>query len=250
MNKKVKRKKIRFKGLLVILLFLYLIGNIGYYFYKMPIKKIEISGNKYLKDNYIINYLKLDNKSIFEVSKNKIKKSLLSLELVDDAMVSKNYLGTIKISIKESSPLFYNLSSQKIVLANGREIANSGDYLGLPILINYVEDDVYQELKEKLNKIDRDILNLVSEMEYSPSIVQDKVVDAKRFLFRMNDGNTVYINTTNIEKLNDYIDIYEAIVNKNGDIKGCLYLDSNSTNNHFNNCESPIVNNGDGDNNG
>ena len=36
------------------------------------------------------------------------------------------------------------------------------------------------------------------------------------------------------------------IVNKNGEVKGCLYLDSNSDNNHFNNCESnPVVNEGE-----
>ena len=60
----------------------------------------------------------------------------------------------------------------------------------------------------------------------------------------MNDGNNVYINTINIEKLNNYLSIYEAIVSKNGDITGCLYLDSNSENNHFNNCES-IVDSGE-----
>ena len=29
--------------------------------------------------------------------------------------------------------------------------------------------------------------------------------------------------------------------NKNGDTKGCLYLDSNSENNHFNNCEEDKI---------
>ena len=56
----------------------------------------------------------------------------------------------------------------------------------------------------------------------------------------MNDGNKVYINTPNIEKFNDYLEIYERLVNKNEGIKGCLYLNSNSKNNHFNNCESEI----------
>ena len=90
--------------------------------------------------------------------------------------------------------------------------------------------------------IKKDNISLISEIEYSPSMVNDKIIDDKRFLFRMNDGNIVYINTINIEKFNNYLDIYEVIVNKNGLVKGCLYLDSNSENNHFNNCESnPVV---------
>ena len=62
----------------------------------------------------------------------------------------------------------------------------------------------------------------------------------------MNDGNLVYINTINIEKINNYLNIYEVIASKNENIKGCLYLDSNSDNNHFNNCESLELS-GDGD---
>ena len=44
-----------------------------------------------------------------------------------------------------------------------------------------------------------------------------------------------------MEKINNYLEIYELIVNKNGMIKGCLYLDSNSDNKYFNNCEEKII---------
>ena len=84
-------------------------------------------------------------------------------------------------------------------------------------------------------------MKLVSEIEYSPSIISGKVIDDKRFLFRMNDGNIVYINTINIEKFNNYLELYEVITSKKGDTKGCLYLDSNNDNNHFNNCEEEVV---------
>ena len=138
--------------------------------------------------------------------------------------------------------LFYNWSNKKIVLSSGKEIDYNKEYLGIPTLINYVPDEIYEEFINKLNLIDRETISLVSEIEYSPSTVNDKVIDDKRFLFRMNDGNTVYINTINIEKFNNYLEIYEVIVNKNGNVTGCLYLDSNSENKHFNNCESnPIV---------
>ena len=236
MNKKNKKRKIRLRGLLVILLGIYLIITCAYYLFKMPIKNIEINGNQYYKDNYIINYLNLDNTSIFKVSKSKIKKELLKLDLISDVKIRKNYLGSLTLDIKEERILFYNLSNKKVILSSGKMI-DDNNYLGIPTLINYVPEDIYQEFVQKLSKIDSKILKLVSEIEYSVSMVDNKVIDDKRFLFRMNDGNTVYINTINIEKINNYVEIYEAIVNKNGDVKGCLYLDSNSDNNHFNNCE-------------
>ncbi len=241
MNKKGHKKRLKIRGLLVIILFIYLLGNIIYYFVRMPLKNIEITGNTYLKNNDITNYLNLDGILYIKANTPKIKKELLKLDLVKNAKVTKNLFGTLKIEIEEEDILFYNLNSKKIVLASGKEIEYDKEFLGIPILINIVPDAIYKEFIEKLIKVDKNILSQVSEMEYSPSVINDKVVDDKRFLFRMNDGNTIYINTINIEKINDYLEIYEAIVNKNGDINGCLYLDSNSENNHFNNCESEKI---------
>ena len=80
-------------------------------------------------------------------------------------------------------------------------------------------------------------IHKISEIEYKPSYVNDKLIDATRFIFRMNDGNIVYINTINMEKYNNYLTYYEGIVNKNGNVKGCLYLDSNSDNISFDDCK-------------
>jgi len=241
-EKKGKKRKIRLRGLIVVLLLLYLIGTCLFYVWKMPIKNIEVEGNFYLKDNYIINYLDIADESIIKVSKKHIKNKLLELDLISNVKIKKNYFGKLYIKIVEDKILFYNWNNKRIVLSSGKEINYNKEYLGVPILINYVQDEVYDEFVQKLNEIDREILSLVSEIQYSPSVVDDKIVDDKRFLFRMNDGNIVYINTINIDKFNNYLEIYEVIVNKNGNVTGCLYLDSNSENNHFNNCESnPIV---------
>lgn len=241
-EKKKKKRKIRLKGLLVIILLIYLILSCGYLIWKMPIKNIEIKGNYFLKDNYIIAYLNIENQSIFRVSKSKIKKKLLNLDLISSVKVHKNYLGKITIDIVEDKILFYNKNEKKIILSSGKKIDYADYYLGVPVLINYVPDNVYEELIKKLDAIDQDVIALISEIEYNPSIINGKTVDNKRFLFRMNDGNKVYINTINIEKFNNYLDIYEAIINKNGNVKGCLYLDSAGDNNHFNNCETPSTN--------
>lgn len=237
-DKKNKKKKIRFKGLIVVLLVIYLIGTIAFSLWKMPIRNIEVSGNFYLKDNYLVNYLNLDGKSFSSVSKNAIKKKLLEIDLIKSVKVKKNCFGKLYIEVIEDEVLFYNWNNKKIILSSGKQIEYKEGYLGIPTLINYVPNNIYEEFVKKLNEVDSNTLKLVSEIEYNPSYVKDKLVDETRFLFRMNDGNKVFVNTINIEKFNDYLSYYKGIVNKNGNVKGCLYLDSNSENINFNNCES------------
>jgi cell division septal protein FtsQ len=234
-NKKTK-KHIRIKGLLVVILLVYLLGSFIYYLWKIPIKNIRIENNHYYKENYLINYLNLENTSILKANRFIIVKKLKKLDLIKNAKVRKNYLGKLTIIIEEDKALFYNWNNKKVILSSGKEIEYKKELLGIPTLINYVKDDVYEELINKLSKVSPEIISLVSEIEYNPSIINEKVVDEKRFIFRMNDGNVVYINTLNIEKINNYISIYEGIVNKNGSVSGCLYLDSNSENNYFNKC--------------
>ncbi len=247
-NSKKKKKKIRFKAIIVIVLIIYLIGSSLYYIINKPLKRIEITGNNYLKDNYLINYLDISDESIFKVSKSQIKNKLYELDLVSDVKVKKNYLGILKITIEEGRFLFYNSNTNTLALSNAKEIDynNFSDYvLGVPTLTNYVPTNIYEELIKKMARVDKSILANISEIAYDPSKVGDKIIDDKRFKLLMNDGNIVYINTVNIEKINDYLDIYEGIVSVNGNTKGCLYLDSSSENNHFSNCESEVKDNGE-----
>lgn len=235
---KNKKKKLRLKGLLIVILFCYLLFSCGYYIYSSPVKNISIEGNTYLKDNYLIDYLGISNKSLLKINSKSIKEKLLALNLISEVEVNKSFNNKLNIKIVEEKILFYNRNTKKVVLSNGNNIDNSKDYFGIPTLINYVPSDIYDNFVNGLKKIDKEILSLISEIEYSQSVVNDKVVDENRFVLRMNDGNLVYVNTINIEKINNYLNIYEVIASKNDNIKGCLYLDSNSDNNHFNNCES------------
>lgn len=235
-KQKEKKKKIRFKGLLIVILFLYLFGSLFYYLVGKPIRNINIEGNSYFKDSYLIDYLDLKNLSILKVSKSSIKKKLLEIDLISDVKVDKNYLGKLNIIVVEEKVLFYNSLNKKIVLSNGEEISNNSSFLGVPTLINRVDDKVYSDLIKSMSNINKDVLMLISEIEYNPSIINNKTIDETRFIFYMNDGNKVYINTINMKKINNYLSIYEAILNKSDVVKGCLYLDSNSENNHFNTC--------------
>lgn len=223
---KKTKKKIRLSGVIFMLLTIYLLGMLLYYFITLPVKSINIKGNSLLTDSQIISESKIDyNNSIFKLSTNKIKNNLLKNPLVESVNISRNLKGTINIDIKESKILFYNILTKKLVLSNGKEMEDTGDYIGFPVLVNYVPSNIYKTLIKSLAKIDDSNYKMISEIEYSVEKYNDKVVDEERFLLRMIDGNTIYVNLVNIEKLNKYQEIYAALQDK-----GTLYLDSSSKN--------------------
>ena len=229
-TKKVKVKRFSFKRLIILLLVLYVVVYSLYYFFKMPIKNIYITGTKLVSDNDIITAAGIKNyPSIFKTTDGRIKKGLKQLPLVKDVHIKRNLLGKLTLEIEEYKILFYNLNNQKIILEDGREIEDDNAYLGVPTLINYVPDKIYKQLLKSLLKVDDDILASISEIEYSPSKSNEEVIDETRFILRMNDTNTVYANLINIKNLNHYEEIYSTLNNQ----KGYLYLDSSNEENFY-----------------
>lgn len=220
MEKKVKRR-LNKKALIVILLILYLIIMIFYYVYKMPIKNIIINGNIILNDSEIINKAGLKNyPNLFKVRPKQIEKKLEELDLITDAEVNKNIFGTILINIEEAKILFVNKTNNKVVLSNGKEIENT-NYSGIPTLINYVPSEIYNNLIEQMSKIDREIIALISEIEYNPDVKEDITINDNRFILKMNDGNLVYIDIVNFNNLKMYKTIYSNL-----NTSGIIHLDN------------------------
>ena len=224
-NSKGKTKKrINKKGLLVVILALYLIIMAFYYVWKLPVKTIIVKGNNLVNDNVIINAAGLDsNTKLLILSQKKVEDDISRIPLIDKVEVKKVLDGSIIINVTEAKVLFYNKLNNNYVLSNKKETLDIENNLGIPTLNNYVPSDIYNNLITKLSKIDIDIIYLISEIEYNPDIKNDITIDGNRFLLRMNDGNTVYINLANIDKLSNYKEIYSTL-----DGKGILNLDSSS----------------------
>lgn len=223
-TKKVKKKKLNFKKLLILILFLYLICYSLYYLFSRPISNIIITGNNFVSDNEIIEAAGLKNyPPAFTINKNKIKKKLLKINLIENVTISRNLKFEIKIRVTELKIDFLNLSNNKLILGNGTYIDYTNTYEGVPTLINYTPEDILKKFAIKLGKIDQSIISSISEIEYSPSKNDNgDVIDNTRFLLKMNDGNFVYTNISNCETLSYYQSIFASLNNK----KGILNLDS------------------------
>lgn len=225
MQKKVHRK-LNKKALLVIVLTLYLFIMAFYYCFNLPIKSIVIKGNTNTLDEEIIKLGNINSyNKILGLNTKKVKNDIMENKAITSVKIKKQLNGTLLIDVKEQNILFYNLLNKVYVYENGKTSKNVSNKLGIPTLINYTPSDIYDNLIKKLNNINIDILKKVSEIEYSPDIKNEKVIDKNRFLLRMNDGNYIYINLANMDNLNKYEEIYATLDEKQ---KGILNLDSTS----------------------
>jgi len=212
-KKRVKRK-ISFLKVTIVFLLTYLIISVVYNIITMPIKNIYISGNEFLKDQYIIRKANIEKyPPFFLTTSYGIEKELLKDNFINDVNVKKGFFY-VKIEVDENYPLFYNSSNEKLVLKNGVEVDYS---YNSAILLNYVPDTIYSTFINKLSNLPKDILYRISEIKYDPNDV-----DSERFLLTMNDNNYVYINIDTFDKLNNYLEFVKSFKNK----KGILYLDS------------------------
>ncbi len=224
MKKKVIKRRIKWKVILKIFFLLFLVAIFFFYLFHVKTRHIVIIGNSYVSDHEIITTAGFKNYPyLFQVSNQEIKKRLLDLPFLNEVQIHKSLFGTLTLEVTEAKPLFYNRNNNKLILSNAKEIDET-DLDGVPTLINYVPDTLYTRLIDTLKKIDVNVVQLISEIEYQPWKSNDVMIDETRFFLRMNDGNSVYVNLINMEKLNTYIEIYASLEGK----QGILYLDSSS----------------------
>ncbi len=214
-TKKKKRKLNKKRFFIFLLIFLILVLFI-YKIFNTNIKNIYVLDNEFLTDQEIIDLAKLKDypKSINNLSYT-IEKRLEKNKYIISAKVKKrNFISKVYIYVKENYPLFYYQVDNKTILYNGKPTT---DKFSVPTVINQIPNTVYDEFLEKMSKVDKTILDRMSEIKYSPN-----EVDIERFFVLMNDGNYVYLTLNKFLSINKYLDIIESFDNK----KGILYLDS------------------------
>lgn len=221
---KNKRRHLNKKGLFVILLSIYLIIMFFLYVYNLPIKNIIIMGSTTISDKDILKASKIDNyKRLVTLSKKKISNNIKSIKTIKDVKIKKKINGNVIIEVEEQNVLLFYTLDNTYILENNTKAISVPYTLGIPSLINFTPSDILKDFTSKLAKIDINIVSKISEIEYNPDIKNEKVIDDKRFLLRMNDGNQVYVNLANMDNLNKYEEIYQTLTDK-----GVLYLDSSS----------------------
>jgi len=221
-KKKVKKTKLKLIPLFALIVLLIILGIAIKLLFDVKINNIYIHGNNKLDDEYIINYLNLEDypsylKTIAWALENKLKDS----PYIKSAKVEKKFFGVLDIDIIEEDILFYKTYDDKYVLSSKKEVDSIPfDYEPVEV-INYIPDTEYSEFLNRFTRLSNTVVDKISEIKYDPN-----EFDTGRFLFYMIDGNYVYVTTTKLESINYYNEIYPTLDGK----KGILYLDSG---NHF-----------------
>ena len=155
-----------------------------------------------------------DYPSFICTSSSSIKNKLQKNDYIKEVTIKKKFWGKIYVYIKEEKILA--LYNNKLILEDGKVIDNNYNIMSVPILNSDITN-IKDKFVSKISLIDDEILLKISEIVYVPN-----EVDNERFIFKMNDGNLVYITLTKITKINKYNSIYSGLEGK----KGIIYLDS------------------------
>ncbi len=227
-NQPIKRKKLKLKLNVVFnaLLILVIAGLLISYVLTLKIKNIKILGTTEIKDIDIIEKINIsDYPYIYKLNIKKSEKTLEEIPLIKDVKIKRNIFGKLTIEIEEEKILFFYKYNNKYITNSGNSITDEKEYYGYPTLINFTPDTVFESFVNGLNKIDYNIIKMINEIEYTPYKSADgTIIDNNHFTLKMNDTNTVMIDTVNIKNLNKYQTI---IASPDMDSKhGIIYLDT------------------------
>ena len=233
MQKKTKRKlnKKRFLGLLI---FLIINGIFITYLLNLKVSNVLITGNSLITDSTIIKKTNLREYPYYkDIKKRNIEKDIKEIPLISDVKVTKYLTGTIKIVVTEEIPLMF-LENTNIIVTNMDNVYENVEIkkITMPTLKSDIDDNIRELLVKALNKIDTNILNMISEIEYSKTVSgEGKTIDDKRFTFYMNDDNIAIVNTINIDKFNNYLQVVSKTIDTYGkDVVGTYNFDSGTSN--------------------
>ena len=203
MSKKGKKnkRKLNKKRFFKFIIFVFLITLFIYGIVNVKIKNIYISGNDFLSDQQIIDIANIKNyPNSLNNNSMTIKKRLENNTYILSAKVYKTgFINKVHIKVEENYPLFYYQPENKYVLYNGDKIDDKSTVV---TVINKIPDTVYNKFLNLMQRINKDILNRMSEIEYKPNDVDDE-----RFFILMNDGNYIYITLNRGLTLNKYFEI-------------------------------------------
>jgi cell division protein FtsQ len=211
---KKKKKKRKLKKVFVFIFFLLILGVSIFLLSLVKVKGYYVLGNGYVDEDTVLETCGLDEEtSYFLTWSFLINKKCKNNSMIKSVKVDHTKTFEIRLLVEEYKVLFkYN---NYAINELGKKVDSPNE--DAPILINKVSDkEIYERFIKKMNKVDSEILSIVSDIKYDPNDV-----DNERFLFFMNDGNMVYVTLSKITKINSYPSITKTIENK----KGVLYLD-------------------------
>lgn len=202
-----RRRKTNKKFIFIIAVFC--IALLVLLYFQSPLSKVgtvEIHGAKLYDEQFYFEKSGVHLGSPYWAFDTKeVEKELLKIEGVSKVSVSRKLLRDIDISITEWKMVAYMENDGKfdLLLENGDIISSDINYPNVPILNHLDKPDIRKKLTHQLLKMDKDVLQLISEIIYTGTEEYPDTITAY-----MDDGYEVHaIIPTFAEKMDYYPEI-------------------------------------------
>ncbi|WP_078554840.1 cell division protein FtsQ/DivIB [Bacillus alkalicellulosilyticus] len=187
------------------------------------IKTIEIKGNHHVSSAEIEEASNIMiGTSIWNMDNDDSIESILAIEEIADAEITRSLPTTVVITVSEHKRVAYLHDNGKYfpIIETGKfltELPDDQFPADAPILKNWEQGAVVEELANELNKVPESLVNRISEIYYSPN-----ETDPLRITLYMNDGFEVHTTVRNFsERIAPYASIIKEI---NPDSKGIIHM--------------------------
>lgn len=224
--KKQRQKKLLTRLITLILLFSFAILIVVYFI--SPLSKVDIvsvSGAKEVADQEIIDESGIKSGgNLWEIffERNEISEKVVSeLPQVKSMKIVLDGLNDYTLEIKEYKTVAYLVEDNEYynILENGK-IVNESRKISIgnpPMFKEFEENKALKEMIDQYQLLDENIQNSISEIEYTPSDVDDYLIK-----LYMNDGNEVIASIPSFAEKMIY---YPDMVKKVGDQKGTINIE-------------------------
>lgn len=215
--KKKKRLKKKFIVFLVVFL-LAVISLFSLFFYSdiNKINKIEVCGNEFVSDEYIIDLVGIKKGDNYLLA-NGLKAKGDSL--IDKVKVEKVKFGTINIKVKEKHFVAYNDDNSFMLFdENGNKVITKKDNIKNYYLLPYILDT-----QKNINLVCQNLAKLSNDSLFKISEIHNISFsyDANMVELVMDEGNYVYSSLNGLPYLENYLAI---IANEQDESQKCILI--------------------------
>jgi cell division protein FtsQ len=210
--KQQRRRKANRRLIFLLFLFFSLIAVVTYVQSPLShVKKIIVKGNQDYSTNEIIRKTGVTTKNnIWQIKGQVIAGKLEQLPEINKASVKVRWPNSIIIQVKEHKRIAY-LKKDAVfypVLENGTILSKGQSQfpINAPILIDFEQGIVLEEMVTELKKLPEEILNSISEIHYTPYKTDNYHISSY-----MNDGFEV---SATIRSFSEKMSHYPSIISQ------------------------------------
>ncbi|MBR2990283.1 MAG: FtsQ-type POTRA domain-containing protein [Solobacterium sp.] len=203
-----------------------ILGIVWYVLPSSRVKIISVNGNNYLPADYIKTISGVTEKNrYYLVLPFRVASKVEEDPLIRSCSVRLLPQNIIRITVEEEEPLGYRYTDQGpvILLGNEQIVQMTSEYLPiigrLPYIEGFEEEDQTRKLITALKKIDRLMLEEITEIRQYPLSYDPEAME-----LQMRDGSYFFTNYYSVEAVNSYHDIYVRM----NDHSQCIYADTSA----------------------